>query len=64
MHEAFAYLAENTSIYRFFLKIEINLVMGSSFLVCEIPTASPIYAQEQSQASVDNYDFLAVRLQL
>lgn len=62
MHEAFAYLVENPSTYRFFLKIEVNLVLGSSFLVCEIPTTFPACAQEQSQASVDNYDFLALRL--
>lgn len=56
MQEAFAYLAESPSIYRCFLKIEVNLVTGSSFLVCEIPTTSPAYTREQSQPSVDNYD--------
>lgn len=37
MHEAFAFLAENASMYRFFLKIQVNLMMGSFLFSVKFP---------------------------
>lgn len=54
----FLLLAESLSIYRFFLKFEVNLICGSFLFIMLNSCYSPsIHPRTEGQTSFDNYDF-------